>query len=161
MKLKEYLLFYVVLTCFVSCFPIKTVSDISGYKIEKGKEKYHSPNKYTFQIYRSPVVFSRYLSDRFEYINGFSPYNFRLEIEDVWFNFNVIGKEDASRYVDLLSGLILDNEDAELVNNGDTKYFIEIIVTTDNYEDCLQLDSFYRNSITKYLNDLRMGFKAY
>lgn len=167
MGFKKYYTFPLLLTgvCFFyACFPVKSVPDVRGYSIVEGhaisKNELESLNKFTFQIYNSPVVFNRYLYSRFENEKRFNPHNFRVKVKGVWFNFSVLGEEETSKYVDF-TDYIFKNDDPELVKNGKTKYFIAITATTDENEDCLKVDSFYRYIISKYLNDIRMDFNAY
>ncbi|WP_188461647.1 hypothetical protein [Bizionia arctica] len=167
MSLKRRLIFLLLLVGFNSfygCFPVKSVPDVRGFNVVQGDENSKNElerlNKFTFQIYSSPIVFNRYLDDRYKNEKGFNPNNFRLKVEGVWFNFSVLGEADTSKYIDF-TDYIFKNDDPELVKSGKTKYFIAITVTTDEHKDCLKMDSFYRYVISDYLNDIRMGFKAY
>jgi hypothetical protein len=143
---------------------VKSVPDVRGFSVVEGDEKSENEietlNKFTFQIYRKPIVFNRYLDDRFENEIGFNPNNFRVKVEGTWINFSVLGEEETSKYIDF-TDIIFKNENPELMKDGKTKYFIAITATTDDYEDCLKINSFYRYIITDYLNDIRMGFNAY
>lgn len=157
--------------CFVffvlnisSCIPIKNVQDVNGYHIidcdENAEDDLGKLNKFTFQIYKSPVVFSRYLRSRYSDEVGFNPYNFRVEVEDVWINFRVLSGKGSSKYIDF-TDVIFKKDDPEVYKKGKDKYFISFVAQTDSGEDCLKVDSFYRYIVSRYLNDMRMGFNAY
>lgn len=158
------LLFVLIIWNFSSCIPVKNVPDVSGYHIVKGDETAKNDlgklHKFTFQIYKSPVVFSRYLRSRYQDETAFNPNNFRIEVEGVWVNFSVLSDQDASQYIDF-TDYIFKKNDPEIHKRGKEKYFISIIAKTDSGEDCLEIDSFYRYIVSRYLNDIRMGFNTY
>ena len=163
-KFYIFLLLFLVLFSVQGCFPVKSVPDVSGFTIVEGNENSKNElerlNKFMFQVYRSSIIFERYLDDRFENEKGFNPKNFRVKVEGVWFNFSVLSEDETSKYIDF-TDFVFKKEDPELVKDGKTKYFIAITVVTDENEDCLKIDSFYRYIISNYLNEIRMGFKAY
>ncbi|WP_156179535.1 hypothetical protein [Bizionia psychrotolerans] len=158
------LLFVLLILNFSACIPVKNVQDVSGYKIVNGDETADDDiaklNKFTFQIYKKPAVFSRYLRDRYSDEAGFNSHNFRVEEEGVWINFSVLSDADSSKYIDF-TDVIFKKDDPELYKKGKDKYFISITAKTDTDENCLKIDSFYRYIISRYLNDIRMGFNAY
>lgn len=117
-------------------------------------------NKFTFQIYKRPAVFFRYLRSRFEDQASFNPYYFRIKVEGVWVNFAVLSEDDASEYIDF-TDIIFKNKDPKISKTGKDKFFISITAETDSGEYCLKTDSFYRYIVSNYLNDIRMGFNAY
>jgi len=146
-----------------SCFPVKSVQDISGYHILEGKklEKNHkSLNTFAFQIYKDHGVFLDYLRSRYRDTPGFTPNYFQVEIEKVPFSIRVLSTKEANKYVDL-TDFIFKKEDPELLKNGKKKQFVFMVVTDENGEDALDTSSFFRYIVAKYLDDIRMGFKAY
>ncbi len=157
-------LFVLLILCFSSCIPVKNVQDVRGYKIVNGdetaKNNLAKDYKFVFQIYKRPAVFSRYLRDRYSEVADFNSNNFRVEVEGVWVNFSVLSDEDASKYIDF-TDYIFKKDDPEIHKKGKDKYFISITAKTDTGEDCLKIDSFYRYIVSRYLNDIRMGFNAY
>lgn len=162
MKSEVLVLLFAVL--FMSCIPVKSVQDIKGYHIVEGSEKagkeFKNQNVFSFQIYKGRHTFNRYLEERFVDIPGFSPSNFEVDIEDVPFTIRVLGKEESSQYLDF-TDYIFEREDPELMKKGKKKEFIYIVVQDENGEDALSTNSFYRYIVAKYLDDIRMRFKAY
>lgn len=73
---------------------------------------------------------------------------------------SVISEEDSSTHMDFLD-FIFKKDDLELIKIGKTKRFISISITDGEGVDVLSNNSFYRNIVIKYLEDLRTGFKAY
>ena len=152
-----------ILFLMSSCISVKTVEDVDRFQIIEGKTADNnsiSPNIFTFQIDKDRRLFLNYLRDRYDYVKGFSPENYTTTIKDVDFNVDVLSEEESSTYIDLTE-LIFNKKDPELVKNGNVKRFINIVVTDVNGEDALASNSFYRNVVIKYLDDLRTSFKAY
>ncbi|MDO6595850.1 hypothetical protein Q4512_02925 [Oceanihabitans sp. 2_MG-2023] len=162
MKLR--VLFVLCTTLFVSCIPVKNVQDINGYHIIEGNKKVgkdlKSQNVFSFQIYKDRRFFDRYLYERFHDVPGFSSSEFNVEIEDVPFTIRILSKEETSTYLDF-TDYIFKNDDPELVKNGKKKQFIYMVVKDENNQDALSTDSFYRYIVAKYLDEIRMDFKAY
>jgi len=162
--MKSHLLFVLFLVLFGSCIPIKSVQNISGYHIIEGSKKgdtdFKNQNVFSFQIYKGKRAFDKYLEERFEDTPGFSPSNFIVEIEDVPFTIRVLSKQETNQYLDF-TDYIFEKEDPELVKKGEKKQFIYIVVNDENGEDALSTNSFYRYIVSKYLDDMRMRFKAY
>ena len=102
-KFYIFLLLFLVLFSVQGCFPVKSVPDVSGFTIVEGNENSKNElerlNKFMFQVYRSSIVFERYLDDRFENEKGFNPKNFRVKVEGVWFNFSVLSEDETSNYL--------------------------------------------------------------
>ncbi|WP_339634659.1 hypothetical protein [Bizionia echini] len=161
---KFILSFGIIFSIISSCIPVKNVQDISGYHIinggENAEDEFEKLHKFIFQIYKNPVVFSRYLRSRYSSEEGFNPYSFRVSVEGVWINFKVLNGKDSSKYIDF-TDVIFNKEDPEIYNKGKDKYFISFVAQTDLCEDCLKVDSFYRYITLKYLNDIRIGFNTY
>ena len=149
---------------FASCIPIKTAKDISGYHIVDGnkntKDEIKKANKFVFQVYKPQPVFERFLRERYSHIKGFSPDYFTDTINGDTINFNIFHSTKSSKHIDLISPILLKDE-GEFVQNGKTKYYITIVATTTQGEDCLQTNSLYRHAVSKYLNELQMSFNAY
>lgn len=161
--MKNHLLSLVLFSLLLSCVSIKSVDDINRYHIIEVKQKNNKPKPlhlFTFQINRDRSYFLNYLRDRYQHIKGFTPENFTAVIKDETFYVSVLSEEDSSTYVDL-TDFIFKNKDPELVKNGKLKRFISITITDANGIDALEAQSFYRNIVIKYLDDLRTGFKAY
>ena len=162
--MKSPLLFVLFLVLFGSCIPVKSVQDINGYHIIEGTKNggadFKNQNVFSFQIYKGKRAFYKYLGERFEDVPGFSPSNFNVKIEDVPFTIRVLSKEDANQYLDF-TDYIFEKEDPELVKKGKKKQFIYMVVNDENGEDALSTNSFYRYIVSRYLDDMRMRFKAY
>lgn len=162
--MKNHLILLIILLSLASsCISLKTVDDINRYHIVEGKKKNNNPkppNLFTFQTDKDKSLFLSYLRDRYDYVKGFSPENFTTKIKDVDFFVNVLSDEESSTYVDFTE-LIFNKDNPELVRNGKVKRFISIVVTDTNGEDALASNSFYRNVVVNYLDDLRTSFKAY
>ncbi|WP_452230563.1 MULTISPECIES: hypothetical protein [unclassified Lacinutrix] len=162
--MKPHLLFVLFLVLLGSCIPVKSVPDINGYHIIEGTKKggadFKNQNVFSFQIYKGKRAFDKYLEERFGDTPGFSSTNFIVEIEDVPFVIRVLSKEESNQYLDF-TDYIFEKEDPELVKKGKKKQFIYIVANDENGEDALSTNSFYRYIVAKYLDDIRMRFKAY
>ena len=162
--MKNYIILSVLILALVSsCISLKTVEDVKRYEIVEGKtvgDNPKSPNIFTFQVEKDRSLFLRYLSDRYDYVKGFSPEHYSTTIKDVNFDIAILTEQESSTFIDLTE-LVFNKNDPELVKNGRVKQFINITVTDENGEDALATNSFYRNIVIKYLDDLRTSFKAY
>ncbi|WP_299332805.1 hypothetical protein [uncultured Psychroserpens sp.] len=161
--MKNHIICVVFFSVCLSCVSIKSVDDINRYHIVEVKQKNntHKPSHvFTFQIHKDRSYFLNYLRDRYNHLKGFTPENFTAIIKDETFYVSVLSEEDSSSYLDL-TDFIFKKKDPKLVKNGELKRFISITITDINGVDALETKSFYRNIVIKYLDDLRMGFKAY
>jgi hypothetical protein len=168
----------VVLNCFQSCIPLKTVTAIDNYKIENGKptskKKEKQLTKYIFSNNNSFKKSISFLESKYDvFIHKNKVYITHKLFSDIDTNFNLELKftEDKSKYLSLFNLFSKDRRDSfdpgynkeldEPIQDGSIYHFIEITVSDDSYYDYLSEDSSLKNKLISYLQNLKQQHNFY
>ncbi|MRI01100.1 hypothetical protein GH721_11215 [Kriegella sp. EG-1] len=169
--MKNHLICTLVLFICQSCIPLRIAPNIQTYKISKGKKfKRGLPKRqmFIFEDTKQAGAFYDYVNIKYE-LNDIDVYDdipFQIAGQEYFFSFYEIDIPDKS--VNFLPVLfeqainaalhIEDDNNAEPKEIRKDNFYIAIEVYSDIEKDCLSSEALSKESVLKYLSNLRQEY---
>ncbi|MFS4466217.1 hypothetical protein [Maribacter sp. 2210JD10-5] len=166
----------IAILIFQSCVPLRIAPNIDDYKISKGKRFKRSLSKRQMFIFDDPKeaeAFYNFVNIKFQldHLAVYDDIPFKIDEQQyffAWYEVEIPNKtlNLAPMLVHLAVGAALGDNDPlenydsgnEIVRNGN--WYIAIEVYNDLESDCLTDSSVFRESVLKYLRDLKKEYLA-
>lgn len=151
--------FFLLLTFItvLSCGTPRYAVDVSDYVIrENGKHVYGKENGLTafiFQNQPTKITFNQFLLEKYN-LGKFTEIEYWTTIDGMKFKVFLYTQDEINKYFDT-SNFIASNVVPENAVVGSQVKFLAISVINEFNEDCLADDSLFKNTVIKYLKDLK------
>lgn len=151
--------FFLLLTFItvLSCGTPRYAVDVSNYVIrENGKHVYGKENGLTafiFQNQPTKITFNQFLLEKYN-LGKFTEIEYWTTIDGMKFKVFLYTQDEINKYFDT-SNFIASNVVPENAVVGSQVKFLAISVINEFNEDCLADDSLFKNTVIKYLKDLK------
>lgn len=173
--MKPLLFITVTVMLFQSCIPLRIATNIEDFNVVQGnKFKRTLPKRemFVFQNSKKANQFYNYVDVKFR-LNNENVYDdvpFEIQNNSYFFSFYEVDIPDKSLNIfpfasDILLNVALGNEEMEPVLSQGAQgvhrkgnWYIAIEVYSDTEEDCLQINSFSREPVLKYLRALKREY---
>jgi len=166
--MKQFILSVLFLSCF-SCIPLRIAPNIKTDKVmlaKKFKRKLPRQHAFIFEDPKDANEFYNYVNIKYELNHQDVEWNVPFEIDDKIYYFSFYEVEIPNKTINFLPLFVdtaLDNkgwdpmfEDVYLTRKGN--WYIALMVSDYNNNDCLKSDYIHRDRIIKELKALRVEY---
>ena len=167
-SIKQFILSVLFLSSF-SCIPLRIAPNIKTDKVmvaKKFKRKLPRQNAFIFEDPKDADEFYNYVNIKYELNHQDVEWNVPFEIDGKLHYFSFYEVEIPNKTLNILTLFVdaaLDNkgwdpmfEDVYMSRNGN--WYIALVVTDYNGNDCLKSDYIHRETIIKHLKALRVEY---
>jgi len=157
--LKGFFLFLLFSLLLVSCSAPRQAVDVTDYVLMDNGKPILGNNGLTAFIFENDprkIPFNEFISDRFN-LGTYEDLEYWVTLDEQQFKVIVYEDAELQKYFDT-SAFIASNVQPEGTVIGSDVEFLALSVISDKNEDCLSAGSLYRNTIIKYLLNLKKEY---
>ncbi|RYD72783.1 MAG: hypothetical protein EOP55_18235 [Sphingobacteriales bacterium] len=154
---KKGFLVFLMAAVFTSCITPRHTVEISDYiLLPNGKEVLGHENGLTAFIFENnprKMVFVQFVADKYG-VGSYRDVKYNVDIDGRRYTVFVYENAELEKYFDV-SDFMVRNAEPEMNIVGSTAKFLAVSVINDSNEDCLAENSLYKNTVAKYLKNLK------
>ncbi|RYJ43952.1 hypothetical protein [Flavobacterium beibuense] len=148
---------FLLSTVILSCSAPRYAVDVSDYVLlEDGKHVMGTEKGLTaflFQNQPTKITFNQFLVEKYD-LGKFTEIEYWTTVEGTKFKMMLYTQDELNKYFDT-TDFIASNRVPENAVVGSQVKFLAISVINEFNEDCLADDSLFKNTVIKYLKDLK------